>query len=119
MKSPSTKPHKDTLSIDFIFVILRVALWMIFRRSETMNCREEFYIRVCDCGRIHVESRHFRLSFQPAEFVALLRRASGIGLLSGGLSSKHHQAMSRDLDAGTIIHYSFSGEGVYGASRVD
>jgi hypothetical protein len=84
-----------------------------------MNCREEFYIRVCDCGRIHVESRHFRLSFHPVEFVALLRRASGIGSLSGDLPSKHHRAMSRDSDAGTIIHYSFSGESVYGASPVD
>jgi len=30
VKISSTKPHEDTLSIDFIFVILRVALWMIF-----------------------------------------------------------------------------------------
>jgi hypothetical protein len=47
-----------------------------------MNCRDEFYIRVCDCGRIHVESRHFRLSLHPAEFVALLRRASAISPLN-------------------------------------
>lgn len=83
-----------------------------------MNCREGFYIRVCDCGRIHVENRHFRLSFHPSEFVALLRRASRIGSLSGDLFSKHQRAMSSDSDAGTIIHYSFSEESVYGASRV-
>jgi hypothetical protein len=29
MKISSTKPHEETLRIDFIFVILRVALWMI------------------------------------------------------------------------------------------
>jgi hypothetical protein len=29
MKISSTKPHEETLRIDIIFVILRVALWMI------------------------------------------------------------------------------------------
>jgi hypothetical protein len=29
MKISSTKSHEDTLRIDFIFVILCVALWMI------------------------------------------------------------------------------------------
>ena len=29
MKISSTKSHEETLRIDFIFVILRVALWMI------------------------------------------------------------------------------------------
>jgi hypothetical protein len=29
MKISSTKPHEETLRIDFIFVILRVTLWMI------------------------------------------------------------------------------------------
>jgi len=29
MKTLSTKPHEETLRIDFIFVILCVALWMI------------------------------------------------------------------------------------------
>jgi hypothetical protein len=31
MKISSTKPHEETLRSDFIFVILPVALWMIFR----------------------------------------------------------------------------------------
>jgi hypothetical protein len=84
-----------------------------------MNCREEFYIRACDCGRIHVESRHFRLSFHPAEFVSLLRRASGGGSLNGNLVDKRHRETSSDSGAGSVIHYSFSGESVYGASRVD
>jgi hypothetical protein len=57
-----------------------------------MNGSEEFYIRVCDCGRIHVESRHFRLSFHPAEFVALLRRSSGIKSLNGNLAARRHLA---------------------------
>jgi len=30
MKISSTKSHEEALSIDFIFVILRVTLWMIF-----------------------------------------------------------------------------------------
>jgi hypothetical protein len=30
MKISSTKPHEEALRIDFIFVILRVAPWMIF-----------------------------------------------------------------------------------------
>jgi hypothetical protein len=30
VKISSTKPHEDTLSINFIFVIFRVASWMIF-----------------------------------------------------------------------------------------
>jgi hypothetical protein len=29
MKISSTKAHEETLRIDYIFVILRVALWMI------------------------------------------------------------------------------------------
>jgi hypothetical protein len=29
MKISSTKPHEETLRIDFIFVTFRVALWMI------------------------------------------------------------------------------------------
>jgi hypothetical protein len=94
-------------------------------RTQVMNCCDEFYIRVCDCGRIHVESLHFRLSFQPAEFVALLRLASGIGSLNEGLAANHHResaeerAMSHDSDAGTFIHYPFSRESTYGASLVD
>jgi hypothetical protein len=31
MKISSAKPHEETLRADFIFVILCVALWMIFR----------------------------------------------------------------------------------------
>ena len=84
-----------------------------------MNCCDEFYIRVCDCGRIHVESRHFRLSFHPADFVSLLRPASGIGSLNGDLVDKHHRATFSDSGAGRIVNYSFSQESVYGASRVD
>jgi hypothetical protein len=34
MKTSSTKTHEETLGIDFIFVILRVAWWMIFRRRD-------------------------------------------------------------------------------------
>ena len=34
MKTSSTKRHEETLGVDFIFVILRVSLWMIFRRRD-------------------------------------------------------------------------------------
>jgi tetratricopeptide (TPR) repeat protein len=37
MKISSTKPHEETLNIDFIFVILCVTLWMIFRRRRKMK----------------------------------------------------------------------------------
>ena len=37
MKISSTKPHEETLRIDFIFVILRVALWI--------DCLRRFYVR--------------------------------------------------------------------------
>jgi hypothetical protein len=90
-----------------------------------INRSDEFYIRVCDCGRIHIESRHFRLSFHPAEFVTLLRRASGIGSLDEDLAAKHHResaedrAVARDSGAGAFIHYPFSRESICGASRVD
>jgi hypothetical protein len=90
-----------------------------------MNRRDEFYIRVCDCGRIHVESRNFRLSFHPAEFVDLLLRALEGGSLNEDLTVINHRVsaedhnLSRDADAGTIIHFPYPRESVYGASRVD
>ncbi len=31
----------------------------------------------CECGRIHIEAPHYRLSFTPAEFLARLRAAAG------------------------------------------
>jgi hypothetical protein len=34
MKTSSAKTNEETLGIDFIFVILRVAWWMIFRRRD-------------------------------------------------------------------------------------
>jgi hypothetical protein len=34
MKTASTKIHEEAPGIDFIFVILRVARWMIFRRRD-------------------------------------------------------------------------------------
>ena len=36
---------------------------------EQENCR----VYVCDCGNIRIETRHFRQSFTPIEFVAFLR----------------------------------------------
>jgi hypothetical protein len=64
-------------------------------------------------------SRNGRLSFHPADFVSLLRRASRTGSRNVDLVDKRHRATSSDSGAGTIIQYSFSQEGVYGASRVD
>ncbi len=34
MKTSPSKTHEETLRVDFIFVILRVSLWMIFRRKD-------------------------------------------------------------------------------------
>jgi hypothetical protein len=41
-----------------------------------MNTKTHNGIWLCDCGRIHVETAHSRLSFSPAEFVTLLRTAA-------------------------------------------
>ena len=38
-----------------------------------MQTTEAIRVWLCDCGRIHVEGRHYRRSFTPAEFVELLR----------------------------------------------
>jgi hypothetical protein len=38
---------------------------------------EAVRIWLCDCGRVHVETRHCRVTFMPAEFLAHLRRAAG------------------------------------------
>lgn len=37
-----------------------------------------FGIRIwlCDCGRVHVETRYFRQSYTPAEFLIHLRRGA-------------------------------------------
>jgi hypothetical protein len=36
-------------------------------------------IWLCDCGRVHVETRHCRKSYTPAEFLDCLRKAAGTG----------------------------------------
>jgi len=35
--------------------------------------REAIRVWLCDCGRVHLETRDCRLSFEPQEFVARLR----------------------------------------------
>lgn len=32
---------------------------------------------VCNCGRVHIETRHVRKSFSVGEFISLLRAAIG------------------------------------------
>ena len=45
MKISFTKPHEETLSNEFIFVILRVASWMIVRRRDSYEkYRKKAYI---------------------------------------------------------------------------
>ena len=34
-------------------------------------------IWLCDCGRVHIETRYYRQSFTPAEFLIHLRREAG------------------------------------------
>lgn len=38
---------------------------------------ERIYIWLCDCGCIHIETRHCRRSFTPAEFLNYLRSTAG------------------------------------------
>ena len=35
-------------------------------------------IWLCECGRVHVETPHCRASYEPADFVALLRQQAAI-----------------------------------------
>jgi hypothetical protein len=41
-----------------------------------METTEAIRVWLCDCGRIHIESRHLRRSFMPTEFLKLLRAAA-------------------------------------------
>lgn len=36
-------------------------------------------IWLCDCGRVHLETRNCRMSFMPTEFLAWLRSSAGVG----------------------------------------
>jgi hypothetical protein len=43
--------------------------------SQSHNDNEEHpRVWLCDCGRVHVETNHFRLSFTPDDFLIFLRR---------------------------------------------
>ena len=48
-----------------------------------MNGSNKVRIWLCDCGRIHLETKHCRVSLMPAEFVRSLRRAAGEGSTRG------------------------------------
>jgi hypothetical protein len=39
---------------------------------------EGIRVWLCDCGRVHLETKHDRQSFTPAEFIALVRRTAGV-----------------------------------------
>lgn len=41
-----------------------------------MNGSNKVRVWLCDCGRVHLESKHCRVSLTPAEFLNLLRRAA-------------------------------------------
>lgn len=48
-----------------------------------MNGSNKVRIWLCDCGRIHLETKHYRVSLLPAEFVRSLQRAAGEGSTRG------------------------------------
>lgn len=52
-----------------------------------MSGSNKVRIWLCDCGRIHLETKHCRVSLTPAEFLRSLRCAAGEGSTRGlGLS---------------------------------
>src|SRR5882672_578787 len=61
MKISSTKPHEETLRIDFIFVRLCVASWMIFR-GATMN---RILISIAICALITGIARAQNVQVNP------------------------------------------------------
>jgi hypothetical protein len=44
-----------------------------------MQTTEAIRVWLCDCERIHVEGKHYRWSFTPAEFLKLLRAVADAG----------------------------------------
>jgi len=42
-----------------------------------MSDSNKIRIWLCDCGRVHLETKHCRESLTPAEFLICLRRAAG------------------------------------------
>ncbi len=43
--------------------------------SRSYDYNEELpRVWLCDCGRVHAETNHFRLSFAPDDFLVFLRR---------------------------------------------
>lgn len=60
-----------------------------------MKTDESVHIWLCDCGRVHIESRHQRQSFTPAEFLALLSNLAR----AGGASPSPAQATFPSLAA--------------------
>lgn len=44
-----------------------------FSAPESRFEPESWRVYVCECGNIRVETRHFRQSFSPEEFVGFLR----------------------------------------------
>lgn len=65
--------------------------------SAPAAVRSDCEVRVwlCDCGRIHVETQHYRRSFSPAEFLGLLRRAAELERRRGFTTSPHHGQQPR------------------------
>lgn len=41
-----------------------------------MSDSNKIRIWLCDCGRVHLETKHCRVSLTPAEFLNLLRHAA-------------------------------------------
>lgn len=42
------------------------------RENSSDECVRIWY---CECGRIHIETKHHRLTFEPQEFLSLLYNA--------------------------------------------
>lgn len=73
--------------------------------KELFNPCEEWQIYLCTCGDVKVESRHYRFSFSPQEFVELLRKHATRPILTeehGREVGSPHSG--RRIDQGTENH---------------
>lgn len=64
---------------------------------------ESIRVWLCECGRVHVETRHCRRSFAPAEFLALVRKAAGRNGTEPLVTGSQHDVRFADRRASYVF----------------
>ncbi len=59
-----------------------------------MEALNSIRIWLCDCGRIHAETKNYRVSFTSTEFLALLR--SSADAVSAGITSSQQPRLTKE-----------------------